>query len=288
MEGRVRPVKLAEKLRRLTSGQSRARLAREAGLKPTAVTNYITRGSMPLADAALKLARAMNVPLDWLLDDDQDWPPPPAQSLAAATTLQLTEELGRRLLGVGSIMLARLDRAAATDWIATGEAILRHDPKDNLPKPLREALELVGQLNTLASELYRYDPGARLGADAAPELLRSFQPDYEVTLLDLWNRYRNREGWPGFKQVAELATFYMVPEAYRPPYFSEVFASAREGAATVLKLLRHEMGRMSQQRGSAGREGRASPLQEAAKQLADEQVSEAIRKAMGRRRKRKT
>jgi len=33
----------------------------------------------PRLDVALKLARFFDVPLDWLADDDRDWPPPETQ-----------------------------------------------------------------------------------------------------------------------------------------------------------------------------------------------------------------
>lgn len=38
--------------------------------------NKVLRGSEPGARKALQLARRLEVPLDWLVDDEADWPPP--------------------------------------------------------------------------------------------------------------------------------------------------------------------------------------------------------------------
>lgn len=84
-------MKFTEKLRLLTDGQNKARIGRCSGLGTTTISNYIAKGSMPRADIAVKMASALNVPIDWLCDDDRDWPPPsstepsaPASSAALA------------------------------------------------------------------------------------------------------------------------------------------------------------------------------------------------------------
>lgn len=64
-----------QKLARLTEDRHKVRISRRAGLAPTTVSNYLNRGSMPGADVAFRLARALNVSVEWLLDDSQDWPP---------------------------------------------------------------------------------------------------------------------------------------------------------------------------------------------------------------------
>ncbi len=43
--------------------------------RPT-LLRHLRDGTDPLTSNALKLARAMGVPLDWLADDGQGWPPP--------------------------------------------------------------------------------------------------------------------------------------------------------------------------------------------------------------------
>ena len=64
-----------EKLKRLMEEQNKAQIARRAGLSPTAIHDYLTRGYMPAADSALRLARALGVGVEWLVDSEQDWPP---------------------------------------------------------------------------------------------------------------------------------------------------------------------------------------------------------------------
>lgn len=64
-----------QKLARLTADRHKVRISRRAGLAPTTVSNYLNRGSMPGADIAFRLARALNVSVEWMLDDSQGWPP---------------------------------------------------------------------------------------------------------------------------------------------------------------------------------------------------------------------
>lgn len=80
-----------EKLLRLGKKFNKSEISRQAGLSPTAYCNYVhSRGTIPRADIALRLARAMGVSVEWLIDDNQDWPPVsdgarvPAQAGAAA------------------------------------------------------------------------------------------------------------------------------------------------------------------------------------------------------------
>jgi transcriptional regulator with XRE-family HTH domain len=64
-----------EKLARLTEDRCKTRVSVRAGLPSTAISNYITKRSTPGADVALRLSRALNVSVEWLIDDAQDWPP---------------------------------------------------------------------------------------------------------------------------------------------------------------------------------------------------------------------
>ena len=72
-----------EKLRRLTDDRNKSKLARRMGLPPTAIHAYLSKGYMPRANTALRIARALSVSFEWLLDDRQNWPPvwvnPPEQ-----------------------------------------------------------------------------------------------------------------------------------------------------------------------------------------------------------------
>jgi transcriptional regulator with XRE-family HTH domain len=77
-------MKFHEKLSRLTAGKNKSALAEGAGLPASAVSNYIFKRQMPRGDKALALARVLGVPLEWLVDDAQDFPPPSAHPLPAA------------------------------------------------------------------------------------------------------------------------------------------------------------------------------------------------------------
>jgi hypothetical protein len=68
-----------QKLRRLTEERTKAKLSRRAGLPSTAINDYVVKGTRPLAENALKLARVLGVSTDWLIDDEQEWPPVPAE-----------------------------------------------------------------------------------------------------------------------------------------------------------------------------------------------------------------
>ncbi|MEA2707997.1 MAG: hypothetical protein QOF78_598 [Phycisphaerales bacterium] len=64
-----------EKLRRLMEDRNRSAVARRVGVSVTTFNNYCTRDVQPLAENALRIARALNVSLEWLLDDARGWPP---------------------------------------------------------------------------------------------------------------------------------------------------------------------------------------------------------------------
>jgi transcriptional regulator with XRE-family HTH domain len=65
----------AEKLRAVSEGVNKARAGKAAGMRSTTISNYIATRSIPRADIALKLARALGVSLEWLVDDAQGMPP---------------------------------------------------------------------------------------------------------------------------------------------------------------------------------------------------------------------
>jgi transcriptional regulator with XRE-family HTH domain len=64
-----------EKISRLMEDRRPSRIAAAAGLSVVSLHNYLRRGSIPRADAALRLSRALNVDFKWLCDDSADWPP---------------------------------------------------------------------------------------------------------------------------------------------------------------------------------------------------------------------
>lgn len=69
-------MKFSEKLAHLTAERNKTQLSKEAGLRDSAVSELIAKNAVPRSDTALALARALNVPLDWLVDDEAGFPAP--------------------------------------------------------------------------------------------------------------------------------------------------------------------------------------------------------------------
>lgn len=62
----------ADRLRRALGGREFAWLSRESGVSTSALSDLNTKGKIPRADNALKIARALGVSLDWLLTGQSD------------------------------------------------------------------------------------------------------------------------------------------------------------------------------------------------------------------------
>jgi transcriptional regulator with XRE-family HTH domain len=89
----------AQKLSKLTAGRNKSAISQAADLPATAISNYINRKYTPSADKALRIARALDVPLDWLVDPDRDLPAPKSTGTLDAGALsdeQLMREVSRR------------------------------------------------------------------------------------------------------------------------------------------------------------------------------------------------
>jgi len=78
-----------EKMEKLLNGRSYAVIERAAGWPDNTLSNAVRGEQMPGADKAIRLARALGVPAEWLFDDDQGCPPPtrPAGELLDAQQL---------------------------------------------------------------------------------------------------------------------------------------------------------------------------------------------------------
>jgi transcriptional regulator with XRE-family HTH domain len=65
-----------QKLEQLSSDRNKAEISRRAGLSISGLSNYLAQPKrIPRADIAFRLACALNVELEWLLDSKQGWPP---------------------------------------------------------------------------------------------------------------------------------------------------------------------------------------------------------------------
>lgn len=51
-------------------------LAKAAGVSQSSISRWLSGSHLPQIDAASRIAREMGVSLDWLADDEAEWPPP--------------------------------------------------------------------------------------------------------------------------------------------------------------------------------------------------------------------
>lgn len=88
-------MKFPEKLDKVIadSGKSQSRIARETGISQSAIS-AMTRGDRrPYMDQALKLARALGVPLDYLADESLDELPAPELTTDDRLILRIVRKL---------------------------------------------------------------------------------------------------------------------------------------------------------------------------------------------------
>lgn len=109
-----------QKILKLTEGRRKSDVARAAGLQATQLNDYTAKGSLPRYDIAVRIARALSVDVEWLLDDSKDWPPPPSKGLSLQNVpdRELALEVARRHRLVLLNLLEAIDAAKKTDWQA--------------------------------------------------------------------------------------------------------------------------------------------------------------------------
>lgn len=225
------------KLEKLTADRDKRQTSVAAGLPATAISNAIAKGHTPRSDTALRLARAMDVPVEWLIDDEQDWPPPKQQSIASLSTEELTHELGRRMQSVGIEMLILIHRAWQVDWVSLAKVLLAADVNAPLPAKVQKLIEIPGQLNSLERHFRHYDPEFTVGDDAPAELLKEVKSPAEFGMIELMIWHRNFDDTRGYRQAASLAGLFLAPPEYRPPWFAENVAHTKAEAAAALAAL---------------------------------------------------
>ena len=221
-----------EKLTRLTEDRSKSAVAAEAGLPPTAISNYLNKKHTPAADTALKIARALQVPLEWLVDDEQEWPQPPVAAMSALSAEELAAELGARFIGVGRALFANLRTAEGAKWEAMARELLNADPDDDPPRSLEKLMALPSQIEALGRELRRFDPAAQLGEAIGP-----VHANYRLSLLDLVDDLHRFVERPDYRAAVALAALWTMPKKWRPPWFADNVKYVREVAKAELDKL---------------------------------------------------
>jgi transcriptional regulator with XRE-family HTH domain len=131
-------VKFAQKLENLTEGMNKSQLARDAGLKSTAISNYINQpDTIPRADIAVRIARVLKVPVEWLVDESQDFPLlPPGGDLAAFSTSELMDEVAKRYLDVALQCRDTVQELYGTDWLGVATQLCKMPLEDDLPEDM--------------------------------------------------------------------------------------------------------------------------------------------------------
>lgn len=206
----------AEKLSRATEGKNKQRVGVEAGLPPTAISDYISKGHLPRADKLLSLARVLGVPLDFLLDDSRDWPPPDSShdtraSVQDAPIGDLIAELAKRFRLDLLEAMRRADEAEREDWSVVARE-LKKLKKGQRPSPAISA-KLAGLyelFNLVSFVLMRYD--VRVAADFLHEKMPGRdRPIESMTYDSVVTRLAELHKRPGFTDAADsLATPGMI------------------------------------------------------------------------------
>ena len=213
-------MQFVEKLKALVADKNKSDLARRAGLSATAISDYLLKGYIPRADKALALARALKVPLDWLLDDQQDWPAPAPDEfpLTNVSDADLMGEACRRQRLEALRLRAALDRIERLDWSEVARRILTANGDETAAPELR----LLDEVGTSLYRLRQYD------TSHAEQFYLNTLPGKDVPWAELkpdrlrarW--YEQRDRLAGLAAVQD----FMHDAPMRPP--NEALANLRQ------------------------------------------------------------
>lgn len=225
----------AEKLAELTKVKGKAKVARAAGLSPATITDYLQRGNIPRADNALALARALGVPLDWLVDDTRNLPAP---SIEKPSTHQLSDtEVIREFCRRFRLRMVEhwheLKQAEAVDWARVAAAVLAVPGGQPLPRDERNEMKLIEQLEQLVLDNSRFNPSIA-SYTFHSELPGHDLAEDELTSESLMQRWRRLRDFTAFGALGEYAAMRRVKwKEHDQKWFEK---RRRELLGTVLKL----------------------------------------------------
>lgn len=178
-----------QRLKTLQGNLSNAKFARKIGVKPTTFQRY-EEGSLPRAEAAVSIAEACDVSLDWLLAGKGKAPDPVVNNTGMADRLSiavrddeiasyakkvgLDEETLRRYIAGREPPLNHLRSMAhvsgvSLNWLATGEGS-PHDPTNwvEIPPEIAAKLDMKEQyVHAIFTRIYtlQEQKKVRLNAD---------------------------------------------------------------------------------------------------------------------------
>ena len=212
---RMATVTFAEKLAKLTEDDNKSKVAAKAGLPPTAISDYINKGNIPRSDKALALAKALRVPLEWLVDDAMDLPVPPELKPAAPSASMLSDddllfELARRyrndMIRLDKLltMAEQIDYGLVRDVMKTG---MHTSP--SMQKDMAAITTVPGMITfeVIASDnRYSIDKAAQDNHERLPGKER--KPEY-LTIDAMKARFAKLKNKPGFKTQLMAAIKFM-------------------------------------------------------------------------------
>lgn len=149
-------VKFHEKLkRRVEEGRlNKARAARDVGLPESTISSYLAKtDSLPRADIALKIARAIEVPVEWLIDDEQEWPPPTTPTKNSLSDHELMSELSDRFLRAVHEYIDAQQVANSIDWARAAKEAESLKLSDPLPPYSSRATSALAAVNLKFSRM---------------------------------------------------------------------------------------------------------------------------------------
>jgi hypothetical protein len=199
-------MKFAEKLSRLTADENKAKISRLAELPSNAINDYINKGYTPRVDNALALARALKVPLEWLVDDSAEWPPPETDSdiLGSISDDELMFEVSKRFRPYFLDYLDAVTILESRDW---SKALAYRDwqPGGPIPAEIGDLIGFLALLSQTKKRLLRYDPNVRSfgfhNRLKGKERDKSYFTDDNIR--ERWRALRER---PGFKEARLIAS----------------------------------------------------------------------------------
>ena len=186
-------MKFAAKLEKILTqrNQSRSALGRLVGISATAVNDYISQSYLPRIDIALKISRALNVPLDWLADDAQEWPPPMSEARPLSVH-QLMLQVSKRWRDLAEALLDKYDVIEKFKWHEVKAALVTWSADGGQPPPkiAAEAIPLmVDTASLLRMITLEFNPRlfvSELGESARPasDFSEAFMAARKRTALD--------------------------------------------------------------------------------------------------------
>lgn len=120
------------KLARALEGKTARQVAEDAGLSSEqAIYDYLSKQTIPRSATCLRLAKALNVSLEWLVDDTQSVDDP-SHLGSNLTDYDLMLELGRRHVSLAKEAKLCIEQFLKIDWKSEAEFVFSQADSDGL------------------------------------------------------------------------------------------------------------------------------------------------------------